>query len=184
MSKTATTSNTSAKFTQVWMKMTINISIINLLLDVDMILVKGHGTLLDHPQQMCEILSGSEKRVWSKGLDNILPCMHCYLDLEDMTFGHSHGTPFDRGQQLNAASKLPVNFLWPRTKFWICMHCDLDFRDMTLVMVITHHWVINNHCVKHHLNPSYQWKLMVRTMIFAMWPLWPWPLIYYLCSHL
>ena len=43
---------------------------------------------------------------------------------------------------------------------------------------MTHPWVMGKNCLKYHSNTSYQWKIMSKTQILAMYALWPWPLSY------
>ena len=62
-----------------------------------------------------------------------LVCVHCDLDLGDMTLGHCHDTPFGHGQELceilsrsNSALRIMA-----RTRI-LGVNCDLDLGDMTL----------------------------------------------------
>ena len=48
---------------------------------------------------------------------------------------------------------------------------------------MTHPWVMDNNCVKHYLDPTWQWGVMVRTRILGMCALWPWPWRYDLKSR-
>ena len=90
-----------------------------------MTLVQGHDTPLRHGYQLCEILSrskfGSEKLWPGHGFPE---CVHCDLDLGDMTFGQNHGTPFGHGQQLFqilSRSNLAVRSYGPDTDFqYVC----------------------------------------------------------------
>ena len=50
------------------------------------------------------------------------------------------------------------------------------------IKVMTHHWVRNNKCVKYYPDPTWQSGVMVRTRIFGMCTLWPWPWRYNLGS--
>ena len=43
------------------------------------------------------------------------------------------------------------------------------------VKVMTHHWVVENNCVKDYPDPTWQWGVMTRTRISSMCALWPWP---------
>ena len=91
-----------------------------------MTLGQGHDTPLGHGQQLSEILSRSNLAVRSYGPDTdfqyvctvtltleigqgstkLWPehgfpvCVHCDLDLGDMTLGQGHDTPLGHGQQL------------------------------------------------------------------------------------
>ena len=61
-------------------------------------------------------------------------CVHCDLDLGDMTLDQGHGTPLGHWQQLCeilSRSNLAVRSYGPDTDFPVCMHCDLDLGDMT-----------------------------------------------------
>ena len=64
----------------------------------------------------------------------ILVCMHCYLDLEDMTLSQGHNKPLGHGQQLRIILSRFNMAVWsygPDTYFLVYMHFDLG--DMTLV---------------------------------------------------
>ena len=50
------------------------------------------------------------------------------------------------------------------------------------VKVITHHWVMDNNCVRYYLDPTWQWGVMAGTQIMGMCALWPWPWRYNLGS--
>ena len=76
------------------------------------------------------------------------------LDLEDMTLGQGHDTPFGNGQQLCeilSESKFTVVNYGPDK----AMQCDLDLEDKTLVQVMTHPWVMDNNCMKYYPNPTW-----------------------------
>ena len=63
-------------------------------------------------------------------------CVHCDLDLGDMTLGQSLDTSFGHGQQLCevlSRSNMVNEELWPRNRFWVCVHSDLG--DLTLGQV-------------------------------------------------
>ena len=40
---------------------------------------------------------------------------------------------------------------------------------------MTHHWVMDNNCVKYYPDPTWQWRVMDQTRILGMCALWPWP---------
>ena len=69
-------------------------------LTLNMALVQGHDTSLGYGQQLYEILSRSNMAVRSYGPDTKI-CVHCDLDLGDMTLGQCHDTPLGHGQQLH-----------------------------------------------------------------------------------
>ena len=48
---------------------------------------------------------------------------------------------------------------------------------------MTHPWVMDNNCVKYHPDQIWLWGVMVRTRIFGICALWPWPLRYDLGSR-
>ena len=65
----------------------------------------------------------------------ILVCVHCVLDLGDMTLGQGHDKPFGHGQQLceilSNRSNMAVRSYGPDTKLFVRVHCDLDLEGMT-----------------------------------------------------
>ena len=64
-----------------------------------------------------------------------LVCVHCDLDLGDMTFVSRSWHPL--GSWITIVwdiIKIKHNseYLWPGLIFWMCLHCDLELSDMTL----------------------------------------------------
>ena len=93
----------------------------------DMTLGKGHDTPLGYGQQLCAILIllfRSNFAVRSYGPDRFPVCVHCDLDLGDMTLGQGHDTPLGYGQQLCeilSRSNLAVRSYGPDTDFqYVC----------------------------------------------------------------
>ena len=86
-------------------------------------------------------------------------CLHCDLDLGDMTLGQGHDTPLVHGQQLCeklSRSNMAVRSYGLDMDFG-CFHCDLDLGDMTFkacVKVMTHPSVMDNNCVKYYPDRS------------------------------
>ena len=77
--------------------------------------------------------SSTREKLWRK--HRFWLCVHCGLDLSDMTLGQGHDTPLCHGQQLCeiiSKSKKSSKKLWPGHGFWLYVHCDLDLGDMTL----------------------------------------------------
>ena len=122
-------------------------------------------------------------------------CVHCDLDIRDMTFGQGYNTPLGHGQQVceilsrsNLAVRsygLDTDFgnvstvtltmeLWPWVK-------TLTLEIWAWVKVMTHPWVMDK-CVKYP-DPTLQWGVMARAQILGMCALWPWPWRYYLGSR-
>ena len=78
-----------------------------------------------------QIQHGTSKEFWPRHGFWVPVCVHCNLDLEDMTFVHGHDTPLGQGKQLAKISRSNKE-LWPGHIFLVYVHCDLDLRDMTL----------------------------------------------------
>ena len=113
-------------------------------------------------------------------------CMHCNFDLGDMTFGQGHNKPLGHGQQLCeilSRSNLAVRSYGPDTDFRYVSTVTLTKEIWPVVKVMTHPWFIDNNCVKYYPDPTWQWRVMVRTRILGLWALWPWPRRYDLGSR-
>ena len=79
--------------------------------------------------------------------------------------------------------QLDTKELWPRYGFRVCVHCDLDLGVMTLGQGMTHRWVMDNNCTNYYPDPTWQWRVMARTLILCISALWPWPWRYDLGSR-
>ena len=122
----------------------------------DMTLGQGHDTPLSQGQQLCEIISRSEKGVRSYGPDTM------WTDGQtdrwtDRTIpiylGQGQDTPLGNGQQLceiSSRSNLPVRSYGPDTDFqYVCtVTLTLEIWPWPWVKVMTHPWVKDNNCVK------------------------------------
>ena len=75
---------------------------------------------------------------------------------------------------------LGMSTLWP-----LPWRYDLGWRSWQWpwVKVMTHSWVMDNNCVKYYPDPTWQWEVMARTLIFGKCALWPWPWRYDLGSR-
>ena len=105
-------------------------------------------------------------------------CVHCDLDLGDMTLGQGHDTPLRHGQQLCeilSRSNLAVRSYGPDTDIQYVCTVTLTLEIWPWVKVMTHPWVMDNNCVKYYPDPTWQWGVMARIRISSMCALWPWP---------
>ena len=105
-------------------------------------------------------------------------CVHCDLDLGDMTLGQGHDTPFCYGQQfceLLSRSNLALKSygpdtdfqsLWPGHGFPVCLTLTLVIWPW--VKVITHPWAMDNKCVKYYPDLTWHWGVMTRTRISSL----------------
>ena len=120
---------------------------------------------LGHGQQLCEILSRSNLAMRSYG-HGFLVCVHCDLDLGDMTFGQGHDTPLGDGQQLSeilSRSNLAVRSYGPDTDFQYVCTVTLTLEIWPWVKVMTHPWVMDNNCVKLYPDRTREYEVMART---------------------
>ena len=105
-------------------------------------------------------------------------CVHCDLDLRDMTLGQGHDTLLGHGQQLCEIlfrSNLAVRSYDPDTNFQYVCTVTLTLEIWPWVKVMTHSWIMDNNCVKYYPDPTWQWGVMARTRISSICALWPWP---------
>ena len=96
-----------------------------------------------------QIQHGSEE-LWSGHGFSV--CVHCDLDLGDMTLGQGHDTPLDHGQQLCeilSRSNMAASYC-PDTDFRYVFTVTLTLEIWPWVKVMTHPWVMNNNCVKYY----------------------------------
>ena len=70
------------------------------------------------------------------------------------------------------------------TDFQYVCTVTVTLKIWPFVMVIAQPWVMDNNCVKHYPEPTWQWGDMARTLIFYMCALRPWPWRYDLGSRL
>ena len=95
-----------------------------------------------------------------------LVCVHCDLDLRDMTLGQGHDTPLGHGQQLCeilSISNLAVRSYGPDTDFEYMCTVTLTLEIWPCVKIMTHPWVMNNNCVKYYPDQTSCCKVMART---------------------
>ena len=93
-------------------------------------------------------------------------CVHCDLDLGDMTLGQGHDTPLGHGQQLYetlSRSNLAVRSYGPDTDFQNVCTVTLTFEIWPWVKVMTHPWVMDNNCLKLNRDQTMEYKVMART---------------------
>ena len=98
-------------------------------------------------------------------------CVHCNLDLGDMTLGQGNDTPLGHGQKLCeifSRSNLAVRSYDPDTHFQYVCTVTLTSEIWPWVKVMTHPWVMDNNCVKYYPDPTWQWGVMARTRISNM----------------
>ena len=112
-------------------------------------------------------------------------CVHCDLDLGDMTLGQGHDTPLGNGKQLCeilSRSNLAVRSYGPGTDFRYMCTVTLTSDIWPWIKVMTHPWVMNNNCVKYYPDPTWQWGVMAWTRISSTsmctvsltLEIWPW----------
>ena len=121
-------------------------------------------------------------------------CVHCDLDLGDMTLCQGYDTSFVIDSVWNIIQiQLCSEELWPGHGFWVCVHCDLILGHMTLGQghdtsfghrhkaceILSR----SNLAVKYYPDPTWQWGVMARTRISGICALWPWPWRYDLVSR-
>ena len=114
-------------------------------------------------------------------------CVHCDLDLGDMTLCQDHDTvtPLSNGQQLCEILprlNLAVRSYGPDTDFWYVCTVTLTLEVWPWVKVMTHPLVMDNKCVKYYPDPTLQRYVMAQTRIFSICTLWSWPWSYDLVS--
>ena len=108
----------------------------------------------------------------------ILECVHCDLDLGDMTLSQCHDTPFGYWQQLCEIlwrSNLAMKSYGLDTDFGYVCTVTLTLEIWPWVMVMTYPWVMVNNCEKYYLYLTWQWGVTTWTRILGMCELWPWP---------
>ena len=108
----------------------------------------------------------------------VFVCVHCDLDLGDMTLGQGHDTLLSHGQQfckILSRSNFVVKSYGPDTDFWYVCTATLTLEVWPWVKVMTHPFVMDNNCVKYYPDPTCRSEVMARTRIFGMFALWPWP---------
>ena len=140
-----------------------------------MILGQSHDTPLGHGQLFCEIVSRSTLAVRSYGPDTDFQYM-CTLTLtleiwpwvKVMTHLGLWTTIVWNIIQIQLGS----DELWPGHGFPVCVTLTLEIRSW--VKVMTRPWVMDNNCVKYYPDPTWQWRVMARTMISNMCALWHW----------
>ena len=85
--------------------------------------------------------------------------MHCDLDLGDVTLGQSHDTHFGHGQRLCeilSRSNLAVKSSnGPDMDFGYVCTVTLTLGILPSVKVMTHPWVMENHCVNYYPDPTW-----------------------------
>ena len=113
-------------------------------------------------------------------------CVHCDLNLGDMTLSQGHHTPLSNWQELCeilSRLNLAVRSYGPDKDFWYVCTVILTLEIWPWVKVMTYPWVMNNNCVKYYPDTNLQWWVMARTWIFSICTLWPWPWRYDLVSR-
>ena len=93
-------------------------------------------------------------------------CVHCDLDLENMTLGQSHDTPLVHGQQLCeilSRSNLAARSYGPDTDFQYVCTVTLTLEIWPWVKAITHLWVMDNNCVKLYPDRTREYKAIAWT---------------------
>ena len=91
--------------------------------------------------------------------------------------GQGHDTPLGYGQQLCeilSRSNMAVRSYSPDTKFGYVCTVTLTLEVWPWVKVMTHLWVMDNNCVIYYPDPSWQGRVMTRTLILCISALWPW----------
>ena len=88
-------------------------------------------------------------------------CVHCDLDIGEMTLGEDHDTPLGDGQyvcELLSRSNLAVRSYSPDKDYlYVCtVHVTLNLEILPWVKVMTHPWVMDNNCVKYNEDPTWQ----------------------------
>ena len=73
--------------------------------------------------------------------------------------------------------------LWPGHRFQVMCTVTLTSEIWQWVKVMTHHWVMDNNCLKYYPDPTWQWGVMARTRISSICALRPWPWRYDLGSR-
>ena len=121
----------------------------------------------------------SSEELWPR--HTFLVCVHCDLDLGDMTLGQGHDTPLGHEQLREILSRSDKGV---RSYFRCICIVTLTLEIWPWVKVMTQPWVMDNSCVKYYPDPTWKWGVMARTRIFGMCSLWPWPWRYYLGSRI
>ena len=113
--------------------------------------------------------------IWRKTEKNItmalLPrhrfpvCVHCDLDLGDITLGQGHDTPLGHGQQLCeilSRSNLAMRSYGPYKDFGYVCTVTLTLEIWPWVKVMTHPWVMDNNCVKLYPDRTREYEVMAQ----------------------
>ena len=110
-------------------------------------------------------------------------CVHCDLELGDMTLGEGHDKSLRYGKKLCkilSRSNMTVRSYGQTRILGMCAlwpwRYDLGLRSW-------HTRIMDNNCGKYCPNPTWQWGDMAGTRIFGMCALWPWPSRYDLGSR-
>ena len=93
-------------------------------------------------------------------------CVHCDLDLGDMTLGQGHDTPLGHGQQLCeiiSRSDKGVRSYGQDTDFQYVCTVTLTLEIWPWVKVMTHPWVMDNNCVKLYPDQTREYEVMALT---------------------
>ena len=85
--------------------------------------------------------------------------------------------------EVSSPSNLTAKSYGPDTDFGYVCTVNLTLEIWPRVKVMTHHWVMDNNCVKYYPDPAWQWGVMAQTQILGMFALWPWPWRYDLESR-
>ena len=102
-------------------------------------------------------------------------CVHCDLDLGDMTLGQGHDTwPWGKVMthrwamdncEISSRSHLAVRSNSPDTDFGYMCTVTLTLEMWLCVKVMTHPWVMDNKCVKYYPDLTWLGGVMVQTQI-------------------
>ena len=152
----------------------------------DMTLGQGHhslGPLTTIVWNIIQIQLGSEEV--SPG-HRFAVCMHCDLDIRDMTLGYGHDATLGHGQlvcEILLRSILALRSYGTDMDFWYICTVTLTFEIWPWAKVLIHPWVMDNNCVKHYPDQTWQCRVMARTQILSMCALWSWYKRYDLSSR-
>ena len=102
--------------------------------------------------------------VWN--IIQIWVCVHCDLDLGDMTMGQGQDTPLGHGQQLCeilSKSNMAVRSYGQDTDYQYMCTVTLTLEIWPWIKVMTHPWVMDNNRVKLYPDRTREYEVMART---------------------
>ena len=110
-----------------------------------------------------QIQHGSEE-LWPR--HGFRVCVHCDLDIRDMTLGEGHDTPLGHGRQvceILSRSNMAVRSYGPDMDFGYLCTVTLTLEIWPWVKVMTHPWVMDNNCVKYYPDQTSGYEIEART---------------------